>query len=137
MFPQDATTLIPQQQPFVMVNGLVFADDKSAKTSFEIIGDNPMCINGIFQEGGLLENMAQTAAAYAGFIASQNNEPVKKGFIGAVNNFEVLRLPTQGDQLLTEVNVVDEVMGVTVVWGKVFCYSELIASAELKIFISD
>ena len=49
----------------------------------------------IFKEPGLVENIAQTAAARAGYISHTENKPVLVGYIGAVNNLQVFSLPKQ------------------------------------------
>ena len=40
--------------------------------------------NGEFSEAGLMENIAQTAAARAGYIAVMENKPVAIGYIMSV-----------------------------------------------------
>jgi predicted hotdog family 3-hydroxylacyl-ACP dehydratase len=135
MLPQSAILLIPQKTPFVMVDELLYADKNTARCSFIINEDNPLVIDGIFQEGGLLENIAQTAAAQAGYKALTQNKPVAAGFIGAVKDFEVFALPKTGDELLTEITVEDQVFDITVITGKVWHGDKLLASCEMKIFI--
>ena len=54
---------IPQKPPMVMVDKLIFAEEKKVVTSFLIRRDNIFCSDGVFTEAGLIENMAQTAAA--------------------------------------------------------------------------
>ena len=58
--------LIPQRNPFVMVDKLLSATETTAHTSFEIKAGNILLNNGFFSEAGLVENIAQTAAAHAG-----------------------------------------------------------------------
>lgn len=135
MLPQSVISLIPQKAPFVMVDQLLYADENTAKCSFVIKEDNPLVDNGIFTEGGLLENIAQTAAAQAGYKALAENKPVAAGFIGSVKDFEVFALPKIGDELMTEITIEDQVFDVTVISGKVWHSDKLLASCEMKIFI--
>lgn len=137
MFPQDAALLIPQQQPFVMVDELVYADELVARCTFVVKADNPLVSDGLFQEGGLLENMAQTAAAHAGYIALSQNKPVLPGFIASVKDLEIYRLPAIGDRLITEISIGEHMMGFTIVHGAVRCDEIPVASCELRIRISD
>lgn len=128
-------SLIPQQQPFVMVGELLYADETVSRTSFTVAGDNVMVSNGFFTEGGLLENMAQTAAAGAGYAAISQNKPVQAGYIGAVKSMVIHHLPAIGDVLETEVLFKEQVFNVTLVTASVTCNGEVIASCEMKIFI--
>jgi len=128
-------SLIPQQQPFVMVDELLYTDAQASRTSFTIQADNVMVSEGFFTEGGLLENMAQTAAAGAGYAALSQNKQVEAGYIGAVKNLVIHRLPAVGDILETEVFFKEQVFNVTLVTASVTCNGEVIANCEMKIFI--
>ena len=92
MFEEDIITLIPQKQPFVMVDRLLFSDDDITKTSFTVTAGNVLVANGKFTEAGLMENMAQTAAAGSGNMARIENRPIANGYIGAVKNFEIFEI---------------------------------------------
>jgi 3-hydroxymyristoyl/3-hydroxydecanoyl-(acyl carrier protein) dehydratase len=134
-FPaNDITQLIPQKYPFVMVGKLLFADETTTRSSFVIHADNVFVKNGIFQEAGLMENIAQTAALRAGYKASVEKAAIENGYIGSINNFEVFELPEINNELITEVIKQDEVFNVTIVAGKVWLNNKLIASCEMKVF---
>jgi hypothetical protein len=134
-FPiNDITQLIPQTPPFVMVGKLLFADETTTQSSFVIDADNVFVKDGLFQEAGLMENIAQTAALGAGYKANILNDAVKAGYIGSVNNFEVFELPEINDELITEVTKQDEVFNVTIIAGKVWLNNRLIAGCEMKVF---
>jgi len=133
---ENIQSLIPQRPPFVMVDELIYSDEKSSRTSLLITDDNLFVVNGELREPGLLENIAQTAAARAGHDALHENKPVKVGYIGAVKNFEVFKLPVLNDRIETEITVEDQVFGATLITGITKCNDELIARCEMKIFIT-
>lgn len=128
-------SLLPHRPPFVMVDELLFADATSSRTSYRVSPDNLFVEDGKWNEAGLLENMAQTVAAGAGYMAQLSNEAVKVGFIGGVKNFMVRTLPSVGDQLITEITITDVVFNMFRVDGMISCKGKLIASCELNIFI--
>jgi predicted hotdog family 3-hydroxylacyl-ACP dehydratase len=127
--------LIPHRPPFVMVDELLFADGLSARTSYRVSRDNLFVENEKWNEAGLLENMAQTVAAGAGYMAKKRNEAVQAGFIGAVKNFMVGNLPCVGDELVTETIITDSVFNMVHVTGNIRHNDTLIASCEINIFI--
>ncbi|MGN6178903.1 MAG: 3-hydroxyacyl-ACP dehydratase [Mucilaginibacter sp.] len=129
----NIAALIPQKAPFVMVGQLLHCDETTTCTSFIIDADNVMVSDGEFTEGGLMENIAQTAAVRAGYMAEAGDE-VKGGYIASLKNFEVLRLPKVGDELITEVAVADHVFDMTVISGKVTCNGMVLAKCEMSIF---
>jgi predicted hotdog family 3-hydroxylacyl-ACP dehydratase len=131
---EEIIPLVPQKPPFVMVGRLLYTDENITRSSFHINADNVFVKNGEFQEAGLMENIAQTAALRAGYIAQIENKPVAVGYIGAVSNFEILELPKTGDEIITEIFVLNQLLGITVLGGKVWRDDELIAQCEMKVF---
>jgi 3-hydroxymyristoyl/3-hydroxydecanoyl-(acyl carrier protein) dehydratase len=129
------TGFIPQRPPMVMIGKLVSVEWKTTTTSLLIRHDNIFCHEGIFWEPGIIENIAQTAAAGAGYRAIVEGKAVSRGFIGGIKNLQIEKMPKEGDEILTEVTVGHEVLNAAVVTGKVFLESKVIASCELKIFL--
>ena len=134
---KDIKSLIPQREPFVMIDELSISDGVQTTTRFEVREDNILIENGALAEAGLLENIAQTAAAGAGYEAAQHQGPVKIGYIGAVKNFEVFGLPPVGSVIETEVRVASQVFDVSLIKGTVHGSGQLLASCEMKIFIKN
>ncbi|MDF2431156.1 MAG: hypothetical protein JWP44_787 [Mucilaginibacter sp.] len=114
----------------------MFCDESRTKTLFTIREDNVLVFNGDFSEAGLMENIAQTAAAGTGYTAKQDHKPVAAGYIGSVKNFEVFDLPKIGDELHTEIKIENQVFDMTVISGTIKRNNELIAQCEMNIFIS-
>ena len=126
--------LIPQRPPFVLIDALVSADDTSCATAFRISGDHVLCDDGRLNHSGLLENMAQTAAAMSGYMARQKGDKQDIGFIGDIRDFTCTHLPSQGDEIITYVDVETEIFEVTIVIGRVLLADREIASCRMKIF---
>lgn len=135
-FEEDILALIPQKPPFVMVDKLLYSDDNISRTSFVIPADNVLVIDGKFTAAGLMENMAQTAAAGEGNLARIEDRPIDIGFIAGVKDLEVFELPSIGEELTTEVKFETRLLNAAIVTGKVYRNEELIAQCEMKIFIS-
>jgi predicted hotdog family 3-hydroxylacyl-ACP dehydratase len=137
MDPNHILSLLPQQPPFVMVDTVLHCDEKSIQTAFCITSKNVLVVNGEFTEAGLMENMAQTAAARAGYIALSENKPVAVGYIASVKNFEVFDLPKINDQLLTEVIIEEQVFSNIIISATVKRNDIVIAKCEMNIFINE
>ena len=135
-FEDDILSFIPQRAPFVMVDKILSSDATKTSSSFIIKEGNVFLENGFFKEPGLLENIAQTAAARAGSNSKIENKPVDVGYIGAVKNFKIFSLPTIGDELLTEITIENQIFDVTLISGKILCNNIEIAYCEMKIFIN-
>ncbi len=133
---ENITEYIPQRPPIVMISRLLEAGEKNIRTGFDIVADNVFVENGRLQAPGLVENIAQTAAARIGYLAKQNNTPVPLGFIGAIQHLEVLELPAAGSSLETEIVIEHEVFNATVVHGAVRQEGRILAQCDMKIFVS-
>ena len=128
---------IPQRAPFVMIDELTACDEQSAKTILHVSADNLFVKKGVLTEPALVENIAQTAAARIGYICSRENKPVPIGYIAAVQHLQIEALPKAGDILETLITIKNQVLNVTIISGHSKVGDKLVASCEMKIFISD
>jgi predicted hotdog family 3-hydroxylacyl-ACP dehydratase len=133
----DILELIPQRAPFVMITKLVDVREQSATSSFRILEDNIFVYNGQFQESGLIENIAQTAAAMSGYMAKVSGKVAEKGFLGGVKNLRVYYLPDVDTNLATEVTLENQVMNVNLIKGVIRQGDKLVAECEMKVFLID
>jgi predicted hotdog family 3-hydroxylacyl-ACP dehydratase len=134
--PANILSFIPQRPPFVMVNTITYSDETTTQSKFLITPDNIFVQDGFLQEPALVENIAQTAAARAGYIATTQNQPVLVGYIGAVKNLEIFLLPKTGEELITEITIENQIFNVTLISGKIMCNNKAIAQCQMKIFIN-
>ncbi len=126
---------IPQRPPFVMIGEVILADEKHTKTTFAISPDNVLVDNGFFTEGGLIENMAQTAGAGTGYRAIHEGKPIPMGYIAALKNVHIIALPKVNETITTEVTFEQTLMNFHLVKGKVMAGNKEIANCEFKIFV--
>lgn len=139
---EDVLKFIPQRQPIVVVHGLISHSENTSISVFHVEENHLFVRDGKLLESGLMENIAQTSALRSGYHFAQQmiGETEMKeppiGFIGALKNFVVSTLPVVGSELKTTVTVTHEVMGMQVVEGTIECEGNIIASCEMKIFLS-
>ena len=133
----DVHTLLPQQEPFVMIDRLVHYDPVKTVTTLQVRADNIFADDGHLSVAGLNENIAQTCAARMGYISLSSGDRVKIGVIGAITGFSVNRTPLVGEVLTTEIEVKQEVFQVTLVHATVKVGDEVIAETDLKIALQD
>jgi 3-hydroxymyristoyl/3-hydroxydecanoyl-(acyl carrier protein) dehydratase len=139
---EDVLKFIPQREPIVVVHGLTEHEENSSTSVFRVEENHLFVRDGKFLPSGLMENVAQTSALRSGYQFSLQapkdgvapEPPI--GFIGALKNFQVKDLPSVGSTLYTTVKVAYEVMGMQVVEASVKCGKNIIASCEMKIFLS-
>lgn len=134
MITENILPLIPQREPFVMVDALLQVEEEKTTTRFTITEDNIFCEEGFFSEAGLLENMAQTVAAGNGYIEQKEAKEVSVRYIAAIKNFEVFFLPKVNDVLITETIVTGKIFNMTTVSGKIVCNHKTAAQCEMKIW---
>lgn len=137
MIHVDIQRLVQQRAPILMVDELLQADGQEAITRFGVREENIfLAPDGRMEETGLLEHIAQSASALAGYNALQAGatEP-PRGFIGEIKKFRCLARPLAGDVLTTHICLGPEVEGVTLLTGETRVGDTLMASTQMKIFI--
>lgn len=133
--PYSIIELIPHKEPMVMVGKLVQADEISAVTTFFIREDNLFCSQGFLQEPGLIENIAQTAAAWSGYIRKEKQLNTSVGYIGGIKNLQIHALPEVKTELVTTIKVSHTVFNANIVYGEVRNKKgTLFAECEMKLF---
>ena len=121
-----------------MVDTLRSHSKSDAISSLTIKKDNLFIENNMFIETGLIENMAQTVALHTGYEFFLKGVPAPTGYIGAIKNIHIYKLPLLNQTIFTEVKILQEFMGVTLVEIKVVNeQNEQIASCQMKTVITD
>lgn len=133
----DVHTLLPQQEPFVMIGSLIHFDMVETVTETTIVENNIFVNSGSFSATGLLENIAQTCAVRIGYINKYiNKKGIQIGLIGAVRNYEVFKTPQVGSVIKTTIIVKEEIFGMILAEAVVECNNEQIAKTEIKIAVT-
>ena len=129
---------IPQRPPFVLVDRIIECNKDFTLSTFKVESSHLLCVKGLLQEGGLIENIAQTAAAGHGLYMRSQNKKVVRGFIGAVKKLKIYSLPKQGTELITKVENVSQVMSVNIVSGNISdSQGNRYAECEMNIFLEN
>jgi predicted hotdog family 3-hydroxylacyl-ACP dehydratase len=127
--------LIPQKPPFVLISSLNEVSENNCITTFVFTAAHVLCQNGELTSAGLMENIAQTAAAKMGYECFLEGKKIPIGFIGDVRDFIFTRLPKAGEELTTEITIENKIFDVTIMSGKVMVDGKEIASCKMKIFV--
>lgn len=131
--------LIPQRPPMLMLSSLAACSENITDTQLLLEADNIFLENGYFTEPGIIENIAQTAAARTGWLAKKaaTDATFKAplGVIGAIKNLQIFTLPIAGSLLETRIEVLYEFGEATIIKGCVNCAGNPVAECEMKIFL--
>ncbi|MBQ8863343.1 MAG: pseudouridylate synthase [Rikenellaceae bacterium] len=132
----DVHTVLPQQEPFVMIDTLTHFEMTTSTTETVIRPENIFVDNGCFSGAGMMENIAQTCAARIGFYNKYIlKKEVQVGFIGAIRNYVVGELPPVGATITTKVDILEEIFGMTLANAVVECNGKVAATAEIKLSV--
>ncbi|WP_298320971.1 hypothetical protein [uncultured Aquimarina sp.] len=133
--------LIPQKDPFVMIDKLLYFNSEKVVSGLKVTSDNILTSDEYFTEGGIIENMAQSIAlhrGYRGYINRGKDDKPKTGFIGSIKHATIHTLPRIGTELITTVEIIAEIMQVSLVKISVNdSVGNLIATSEMKTIIVD
>ncbi|MGB3343683.1 MAG: hypothetical protein WBA61_07210 [Aequorivita sp.] len=129
--------LIPQTEPFVMVDKLLHFEDKKVVAGLSVSEKNILTQNKKFTMPGLIEHMAQTVALYTGYQYYLKKQAAPIGYIGTIKKAEIFELPSVGQELTTTVEILYEIMGVTLLTAETRCEGRVIASSEMKTVLAN
>ena len=133
----DLFALIPQRPPIVMVDLLQNVTESEAETGLLIKEDNIFVQNGQMQEPGLIEHIAQSAAAFAGFRGYASGEEPRLGYIGELKRLFLCARPNAGARLSTHLRVLGEAAGITLLAAETKVGHEVVAAGQMKIFLKE
>lgn len=130
--------ILPQRSPFILVDKLLHYDAVRTICRFEVRADHLMVEEERLSACGLIENAAQVCAARIGYIHKYIlHRPIALGYVASVRDMIIHRLPVVGEILETVVEVREEIFGMTLVAATIRSGEECLATAEMKIALSD
>lgn len=124
--------LIPQRDPMIMVDSLFYYDKTKVIGGLTINNSNLFVKDGFLNESGILEHMAQTVALHTGYSFYINNLVAPEGYIGAMSNVIITKLPMVNDKLKTEIKILKKFLKIVLVEGKTLLNNEVIMTATMK-----
>jgi len=127
--------LIPQKPPFVLISSLKSVSENRAMSTFTFFKSHSLCNQGKLTVAGIMENIAQTAAAKMGYECHLNGKKIPIGFIGDVRDFSFSKLPMAGEEIETEIVIINQIFDVSIITGSVKMNGEEIAHCKMKIFV--
>lgn len=130
-------SLIPQRPPMVMVDALLSYTATTGAAGLTIAADNLFVQNGQLQEAGVVEHIAQSIALHKGYYYYLQHQLAPMGYIGSIKRMNIYALPEVGATLTTELSIIHEFMGVTLVKVRTTVGEELIAEGEMKTVIAE
>ena len=129
---ETVENLLPQKFPFVMVDAMHSYTETSLVSGLKIKQDNIFVNNNTFLEAGLIEHMAQSVALHTGYQFFLRNETAPTGYIGSIKEIEIKRLPELNDTIQSEVTILQDFAGITLVNIVTTLNNEEIANGQMK-----
>ena len=131
----DIASLIPQRPPIMMVSVYGYEDSDNGWSKLNIAEDNIFLDNeGHIRAEGLLEHIAQTAAAHIGFKHLLAGEEVGVGFIGDIKRCSINGpMPAAGDSVKTSIKIVSQVGNITMISAETRLNDNVVVSCRMKL----
>ena len=128
--------LIPQRPPMVLVDRFEGIDAEGVSTTgYTVVPAGLFVAGGRMSECGIIEHMAQSAAARIGWCCRAEGRPVPVGFIGAVSRLELHDLPRTGVHLRTRLRLVQEIGPLSLAEVRTEADGRPLAEGNLKIYL--
>lgn len=97
---QIIKNLIPHREPMILISEVLSYFQGMITTSYTVTENCVFLKNDIFTEAGIIEHMAQTAAAMNGLQSDSSKEP-SAGYLVAINNFKLKRCPNIRERIVS------------------------------------
>lgn len=131
----DIKQLIPQRDPFMMVDEFEQQDENTAQTVLTVSRGNYFLLpDSMMSPTGLIEHIAQSCSALAA-SRKEHTDTVPVGMIAEVKNFCCHRRPQLNEQLTTTVMFGFSFGSMTLAHGISKIGEETVAEVDLKIFM--
>jgi predicted hotdog family 3-hydroxylacyl-ACP dehydratase len=136
--PMAAELLIPHRTPMRLVDTLLSVNDGCAVAESVLPRSTMMADGeGRLDEVAFMELIAQSYAAFKGYMDLLEGKPVSEGFLVGVRHLEITGTAYAGDRLLTSIRTVGAFGGFAVVEGAVTRGDETLAAGTLKLWLVD
>lgn len=125
--------ILPQREPFILIDAMLHYDDNKTTTSFEIKDCSLFLSGDRLTTTGVIENIAQTCAARIGYINKFIlKRDISAGFVAAIKKLEICQWPHIGDVITTDIEVQAEVFDMMRAMAIVRLGGKEIATAECR-----
>jgi predicted hotdog family 3-hydroxylacyl-ACP dehydratase len=136
--PMAASLLIPHRTPMRLVDTLLSVHAGGGVTESVLPRTSMMADGGgRLDEVAFMEMIAQSYAAFRGYMDLVEGKPAGGGFLVGVRRLEVTGRAYAGDRLLTSVRTGTSFGGFAVVLGSVTRGDEAVASGIIKLWLAE
>lgn len=118
----------------LVVDRIACVSDEDA-TGRTDVRQGPWVSEGVFWEMGLVEGMAQTAAALMGTRLSASGREFSRGMLAAVRDLEIHRDVLLGETIVFQVKRTRTIGPLSRVEAVAVCGEEVVARGELTFFV--
>jgi predicted hotdog family 3-hydroxylacyl-ACP dehydratase len=132
---RELLNYIPQREPIVMIDCFYGIEDNVSVCGLTVDPDNIFVKDGILDECGLIEHIAQSAAMRVGYLSRKANKEIPVGFIGSVDKMKVFSLPEIGRTIVSHIVPEQELMNISLISAMVKSGDEILAECKMKIFL--
>lgn len=128
--------LIPQRAPIVMVDEFLGVEERNvSRSQLTVRKDNIFVEGSVMDECGVIEHIAQSAAARIGYICREADRDIPLGYIGSVNEFHLQAHPRVNDTIVTTIEIIQEVFNISLIEAHCCVGDNCIASCRMKIYL--
>ena len=129
--------LVPHREPVLAIDSLLKCSNTNLQASFTITKDHLFTCKGYFSEAGLIEHMAQCIALHTGYLGALEANAPQEGYIGTIKAAEIFSMPKIGDTMVTQIEILHSVMGMSMVTAAIHVNGKLCAEASMNTILKN
>jgi predicted hotdog family 3-hydroxylacyl-ACP dehydratase len=134
--PADTDAYMLHRPPLRLVQRLLCVEDSHAEAQTTLkVGDVGVGPDGKVEAMTLVELVAQTYAAAQGYRDRDKEDPVSRGYLVGVSDFQIESRPPAGRPLLIKIDSSCSFDDFYLVEGHVLCDDVVVAGGNLKVWV--
>lgn len=108
--------------------------DEELLCSLLVQASTPFVVNGVLDECGLIEHIAQTVALGSGYLDWQLGKPPTVGYIASLDNLTFTRRPAMDERVTTHVQVIQRLGTLRLAEVESRVGEEVVAHGKIKVY---
>lgn len=134
LYGADVVAVMPHDYPMILVDSLYGERDGWWCFGLEVTEETFFVEHGRMSRNGVIEHVAQGAAARAGYLTLVRQQPLRPGFLVALDKVQLPMTPCVGAHLETRLRIILDFEGYQVAEAITEAGAEMVFSGRLKLY---
>ncbi len=134
LYGAGVVAVMPHDYPMILVDALYGEHAGWWRFGLEVTAQTYFVLRGCLSREGVIEHVAQCAAARAGYLTLLNRQPVRPGFLVSLDKVQLPMVPRVGVSLETQLRIVLDFEGYQVAEAVTRAAGDTVFAGRMKLY---